>query len=47
MGDTLYTAADALLRDKPRRDGMVRALNSMAVPDAGEKIYETLMEIVK
>ena len=47
VGDTLYTAAESLLRDKPRRDGMVRALNSMAVPDAGEKIYETLMEIVK
>lgn len=47
VGETLYTAAESLLRDKPRRDGMVRALNSMAVPDAGEKIYETLMEIVK
>ena len=47
VGDTLYTAAESLLRDKPRRDGMVRALNSMAVPDAGEKIYETLMGIVK
>ena len=38
VGDTLYTAAESLLRDKPRRDGMVRALNSMAVPDAGEKV---------
>ena len=47
VGDTLYTAAESLLRDKPRRDGMVRALNSMAVPDAGEKIYQTLLELVR
>ena len=26
---------------------MVRALNSMAVPDAGEKIYQTLREIME
>ena len=47
VGDTLFTTAESLLRDKTRREGMVQALKNMAVPDAGEKIYETLMEIVK
>ena len=37
----------ALLRDPARRDSMIRALNSMAVPDAGEKIYQTLMGLLK
>ena len=39
--------AAALLRDPARRDSMIRALNSMAVPDAGEKIYQTLMGLLK
>ena len=39
--------ASALLRDPARRDSMIRALNSMAVPDAGEKIYQTLMGLLK
>ena len=43
----LYDQASALLNDPARRDGMVRALNSMAVPDAGEKIYQTLMGLLK
>ena len=45
--NTLYDTAMLLLRERDRRDAMVRALQSMAVPDAAEKIYETLMEIVK
>ena len=45
--DTLYDTAALLLRERDRRDAMIRALNNMAVPDAGEKIYQTLMEIVK
>ena len=47
QGDALYKQADGLLRDRPRREEMVRALNSMAVPDAGEKIYQTLREVME
>ena len=45
--DTLYDTASLLLRERERRDAMVRALTAMAVPDAGEKIYQTLLEIMK
>ena len=45
--DELYEQAEALLRDRPRRDGMIRALTSMAVPDAGEKIYITLRSLMR
>ena len=47
QGDALYEQAEGLLRDRPRREEMVRALNSMAVPDAGEKIYQTLREVME
>jgi len=47
VGDTLFDTAANLLREHGRRDSMVRALNSMAVPNAGEKIYETLQELLK
>ncbi len=45
--NTLYDEATLLMRERDRRDSMVRALNSMAVPDAGEKIYQTLRKIMK
>ncbi len=45
--DTLYDEAALILREKDRREKMTRALKNMAVPDASEKIYETLMEIMK
>ena len=45
--DTLYDQVALLMRERNRREKMSRALTEMAVPDAGEKIYETLMEIVK
>ena len=45
--NTLYDSAMLLLRERDRRDAMVRALNAMAVPDAGEKIYQTLLELVR
>lgn len=45
--DTLYDTASLLLRERDRRDSMVRALNAMAVPDAGEKIYATLRELIR
>lgn len=47
VGDTLYDTAGMLLRERDRRDSMVRALSTMAIPDAGEKIYLTLREIMK
>lgn len=45
-GQALYDAAAAILNDPQRRDGMVRALNSQSVPDAAEKIYQVLNEIM-
>jgi UDP-N-acetylglucosamine--N-acetylmuramyl-(pentapeptide) pyrophosphoryl-undecaprenol N-acetylglucosamine transferase len=47
VDDTLYETAGLLLHSREKRDGMVRALNAMSIPNAGEKIYETLMELVK
>lgn len=35
------------MQERDRRDAMVRALNAMAVPNAGEKIYQTLREIMR
>ena len=46
-GDALYDQAALLLRERDRREKMSAALTAMAVPDAGEKIYETLMEIAR
>ena len=45
--NTLYDTAMLVLRERDRRDAMVRALRDMAIPDAGEKIYQTLMELLK
>ena len=45
--DTLYETANMLLCDKERRSAMSAALHEMAVPDAGDKIYETLRGIMK
>ena len=45
--NTLYDEAALLLRARERREDMVRALKTMAVPDAGEKIYQTLREIMR
>ncbi len=47
VGDTLFDSAGLLLRERDRRDAMVRALTSLSVPNAGEKIYETLMGLLK
>ena len=47
VDDTLYDEAALLLRERDRRDAMVRALTAMSIPDAGEKIYWTLREIMK
>ena len=45
--DTLYDTAGLLIRERGRREEMSRALKAMAVPDAGEKIYKTLLEILR
>lgn len=47
VGDTLYDSACNLLRDPARRSKMERSLSAGAIPDAGEKIYETLRAIMK
>ncbi len=47
VGDTLYDEAHLLLREKDRRDAMIRALKNLSTPDAGEKIYQTLRSIMK
>ncbi len=46
VGDTLYDSAMRLVRERDRRDAMARALNAISAPDAGEKIYQTLMELL-
>lgn len=43
----LYAQVEDLLREPKRREDMIRALNAMAVPDAGEKIYMTLRALMK
>ena len=45
--NTLYDEATLLLRQKDRRESMIKALHGFANVDAGEKIYETLREIMK
>ena len=45
--DALYETANMVLRERNRRQSMITALKNMAVPDAGEKIYETLISIMK
>lgn len=45
--DVLYTAAADLLHHPEKRADMSRALGAMAVGDANEKIYETLMKLTK
>jgi UDP-N-acetylglucosamine--N-acetylmuramyl-(pentapeptide) pyrophosphoryl-undecaprenol N-acetylglucosamine transferase len=47
VGNTLYDEAALLLRERDRREKMIAALQAMAVPNAGEKIYETLREIMR
>ena len=46
-GPPPFDKAALLLQSRDRRAGMVKALQAMAVPNAAEKIYETLREIMK
>lgn len=45
--ERLWETASALLGSAEKRGDMSRALRGMAVPDAGEKIYETLLGLIK
>lgn len=45
-GQVLFDTVSGLISDDARRDAMVRALKAVAVPDAGEAIYRTLMELM-
>lgn len=46
-GDTLYTSVEELMRTPGKREEMSRALSAMSVLDASEKIYQTLMELMR
>ena len=43
----LYEAADALLRDAPRRESMRSALHEMAVVDSAERICQAVLDLAK
>ena len=46
-GPVLFDTVSGLLADTARRDAMVRALNAVSTPDAGETIYRVLRELMK
>ena len=46
-GVLLYKTTKELLADAPRRERMAKAMADMGIPDAAEKIYETLAELAK
>ena len=46
-GEKLYEAAAELLTHPERRSDMARALSRLAIPDANEKIYTTLQNLLR
>lgn len=46
-GETLYKTTKELLADPPRREAMGKAMAAVGIPQAAEKIYETLVDLVK
>ena len=46
-GEKLYALMTGLLSDAPRREALSRALRDMAVPDAAEQIYQTLVRLME
>ena len=46
-GQKLYELTAEILTDKARRDAMGAALRGMAVADAGEQIYKTLIGLIR
>ncbi len=45
-GEALYDTASRLLQDEVKRSDMARRLSAMAIPDANEKIYDTLKNLI-
>ena len=46
-GETLYRTTKDLLADPQRRQAMGEAMASMGIPQAAERIYETLVDLLK
>ena len=46
-GQALYQAACGILHDEVRRAGMERAMAALGIRDAGERIWQTLLEITQ
>ncbi len=46
-GELLYQTAAKLLGDPVRRESMAKAMSDMGVPEAAERIYETLLSLLK
>lgn len=46
-GETLYETVSGLLRDPEKRLEMSRKLSQLAIPDANEKIYDTLKGLLR
>lgn len=45
--DTLYSNIEALIREDQRRKNMITALEALAPDDPGDKIYNTLLSLLK
>ena len=45
-GEVLYKTASDLLADTAKLDSMARAMTELGVPEAAEKIYETLLGLM-
>lgn len=46
-GQTLYETASDLLRRPEEREAMARVMTRLGIPEAAEKIYETLLELLR
>ncbi len=46
-GQALFQAACGILHDKERRTGMEKAMASLGIRDAAERIYQTVLEVCK
>ena len=46
-GQALFQAACGILHDKERRSGMEKAMASLGIRDAAERIYQTVLEVCK
>lgn len=46
-GETLYKTASDLLKDGARRATMSQAMTGLGIPEAAEKIYETLLALMR